>query len=634
MLTFDIAGAQIDGARDYQEDAFLITRLSSSSGERSASLVIVADGMGGHAAGNVASNMAVQTFNKHLTSNFPSEQMPTVLREAVLQANNSITETVRETAALKGMGCTLVATVIDDKELRWVSVGDSHLYLVRDGKVVKKNADHSYGGFLARMAEAGKPIEPEAGFSRNMLMSALTGDEIADIDSPDAALELQAGDRIVIASDGLDTLSHGKLVTQVEKAASAKECVDALLKAVQDARMPRQDNTTVIVVMVGEKSEFKARPIQSQKPGAAGSPLATGGGTNIGAATRPPPTPPMKPIPRERERENGGAGKLLAGLLALLVLGGGAGAYWYFALRQPSSELPPAVVAAEKIEPLVNEDVLTNGEPDTADAASDEEAGAPTDAASAAEPATPTAGTGETFADGLRGGGTGPKMVWLPTGRFQMGSPDTSADFSERPQHAVTLKRYAMSQYEVTIADYARFASSTGRRMPKTGDLDRATHPVFFVSWDDALAYTKWLSTQTGQAYRLPSEAEWEYGARGGTMSPYWWGRDIGAGKAHCFACDTGLDPRQPTKIGRFAANPYGVYDTAGNVEEWVYDCWHENYDGAPGDGAVFEGGDCGQRVVRGGAFSSGPKALRSAARGKFVAGTANDSVGFRVVRD
>ena len=171
MLTFDIAGAQIDGARDYQEDAFLITRLSNSSGERSASLVIVADGMGGHAAGNVASNMAVQTFNKHLTSSYPSDAMSTVLREAVLQANNSITETVRETAALKGMGCTLVATIIDDTELRWVSVGDSHLYLVRDGKVLKKNADHSYGGFLARMAEQGKPIEPEAGFSRNMLMS-------------------------------------------------------------------------------------------------------------------------------------------------------------------------------------------------------------------------------------------------------------------------------------------------------------------------------------------------------------------------------------------------------------------------------------------------------------------------------
>jgi len=632
MLTFDIAGAQIDGARDYQEDAFLITRLSSSSGERTASLVIVADGMGGHAAGNVASNMAVQTFNKHLTSNFPSERMSAVLREAVLQANGSITETVRETAALKGMGCTLVATVIDDKELRWVSVGDSHLYLIRESKVIKKNADHSYGGFLARMAEAGKPIEPEAGFSRNMLMSALTGDEIADIDCPDGPFELQPGDRVIIASDGLDTLSHGKLVSLAEKAGSAKECVDALLKAVQDARMPRQDNTTVIVVMVGEKSEFKAaRPIHAQKPSATPSPLATGGGTNIGAATRPPPTPPAKPIQRETAKRGGG-GKLLVGLLALLVLGGGGGAWWYFSMHRPANELPPAIAAEAQVEPLINEEVLGGEE----SAASDELAAeASTDEAAPAAPvAAPTTGTGETFADGLRGGGRGPKMVWLPAGTYLMGSPDTSADFSERPQHAVTLKRYAMSQYEVTIADYARFAAATGRKMPKTGALDRATHPMFFVSWDDALAYTRWLSAQTGKSYRLPSEAEWEYGARGGTTTPYWWGRGIDAGKAHCFACKTGLDPRQPTKIGHFEANPYGLFDTAGNVEEWVHDCWHDDYEGAPSDGSVFEGGDCGEHVVRGGAYSSGPKALRSTTRNKFPSATANDGVGFRVVRD
>jgi len=630
MLTFDIAGAQIDGARDYQEDAFLITRLSNSSGDRGASLIIVADGMGGHAAGNVASNMAVQTFNKHLTSHFPSEQMSSVLREAVLQANNSITETVRETAALKGMGCTLVATVIDDKDLRWVSVGDSHLYLVRDGQVLKKNADHSYGGFLARMAEAGKPIEPEAGFSRNMLMSALTGDDIADIDCPDNALELQPGDRVIIASDGLDTLSHGKLATHVEKAGTAKECVDALLKAVQDARMPRQDNTTVIVVMVGEKSEFKARPVASAKPQPTPSLLATGGGTNIGAATRPPPTPPVKPVQRETQRESGGAGKLLGVLGVLLLLGGAGGTYWYFSQQQTRLPVPPTA-DGKPIEPLVNEAVLS-GEPAAEDASADvpDEAATPAPAADAA----PTTGTGETFADSLRGGGSGPKMVWLPAGTYRMGSPDTTADFAERPQHAVTLPRFAMSQYEVTIADYARFAGATGRKMPKTGNLDRASHPVFFVSWDDALAYTKWLSAQTGKSYRLPSEAEWEYGARGGTTTSFWWGRDVGAGKAHCFACDTGLDPRAPTKVGRFPANPYGLYDTAGNVEEWVYDCYHDSYDGAPSDGSVFEGGDCRNRVVRGGAFSSGPKALHSSTRNKFPAGAANDSIGFRVVRD
>ncbi len=620
MLTFDIAGAQIDGARDYQEDAFLITRLSNSTGERSASLIIVADGMGGHAAGNVASNMAVQTFNKHLTSNFPSDAMSAVLREAVLQANNSITETVRETAALKGMGCTLVATIIDDTELRWVSVGDSHLYLIRDGKVHKKNADHSYGGFLARMAEQGKPIEPEAGFSRNMLMSALTGDEIADIDCPETVLDIQAGDRIIIASDGLDTLSHGKLASHLEKGNSARECVDALLKAVQDARMPRQDNTTVIVVMVGEKSEFKARPATSAKvrPTTPLPPNPAAGGTNIGAANRPPPASAPKPIPRQIERS--GSGKLLALLGVVLLLGGGA-TYWYFSGHQPAERvLPPDDGGgATKLEPIINEQALTGEAPDQADV----------EAAPPAVEAAPTTGTGETFSDG-----GGPKMVWLPAGSFLMGSPDSSTEASERPQRLVKVPHFAISQYEVTIAEYARFTGVTGRKQPRTSDLDRTTHPVFFVSWDDALAYSKWLSQRTGKRYRLPTEAEWEYAARGGTTGNYWWGRDIDAGKAHCFACDTGLDPRQPTKVGRFPANAYGVYDTAGNVEEWVYDCYHETYAGAPADTSVFEGGDCSNRVVRGGGYSSGPKALRAATRSKFPAGSANDSIGFRVARD
>ncbi len=615
MLTFDIAGAQIDGARDYQEDAFLITRLSDSTGTRSASLIIVADGMGGHAAGNVASNMATQTFNKHLTSHFPAASMSAVLREAVLQANNSIAETVRETAALKGMGCTLVASVIDDTELRWVSVGDSHLYLIRDGAVHKKNADHSYGGFLNRMAEQGKPIEPEAGFSRNMLMSALTGDEIADIDCPESSVALQAGDRVIIASDGLDTLNHGKILSSLEKCGSAKECVDALLKAVQDAKMPRQDNTTVVVALVGEKSEFKAaRPVVStaKRPHPAV------------AATRPPPI--ARPIQQEPERRGNGA-TVLATIAAVLLVAAGGGAWWFFAGQGSAPPIPAAERrAAAAAGPIINEAVML-----------EEEAAKTAEAAAAAEPvveAAPTTGTGETFADGLRGGGSGPKMVWLPAGTYAMGSPDNTADFSERPQHPVSLPRFAIGQYEVTIAEYARFAGATGRKLPKTGDLDRATHPVFFVTWDDALAYVKWLSSQTGKSYRLPTEAEWEYAARGGTTGNYWWGRDLEAGKAHCFACETGLDPRQPTRIGRFEANPYGLYDTAGNVEEWVHDCFHDSYEGAPGDGSVFEGGDCRHRVVRGGGYSSGPKGLRASARNKFHQDSANDGIGFRVARD
>ena len=608
MLTFDIAGAQIDGARDYQEDAFLITRLSDPGGERTASLVIVADGMGGHAAGNVASNMAVQTFNKHLTSNFPSDSITPVLREAVLQANNSITETVRETAALKGMGCTLVCALVEDTHLRWVSVGDSHLYLIRGKELTKANADHSYGGFLARMAEQGKPIEPEAGFSRNMLMSALTGDEIADIDCPDTPLALQAGDRIIVASDGLDTLSHGKLLSAIATCASAREAVDSILKAVQDAKMPRQDNTTVVAILVGEKVVQPA-------------PKAERGARMLNVATALPPPSRAAPIPIDDSTESSSLGKLLGigALLLAVALGGG---YWFWQQQATPIVAPlPELVTAET-EPALVASVDENAETgETAEAPA-------TTPAHDEVPAAPVAGTGETFREGA-----GPLMVQVPTGTFMMGSPDSAADFSERPQHPVRLDKFAIGVYEITIAEYAKFARANGRRLPKTGDLEQRAHPVFFVSWNDALAYTQWLSKQTGKDYRLPSEAQWEYAARAGTSSHYWWGRDLGEGKAHCLACESGLDPRQPTRSGRFGANRYGLFDTAGNVQEWVYDCYHDNYDGAPTDGSVFEGGDCKHRVIRGGAFSNGPKSLRSAARGKLQADSANDSVGFRVVR-
>lgn len=607
MLTFDIAGAQIDGARDYQEDAFLITRLSDPSGERTASLVVVADGMGGHAAGNVASNMAVQTFNKHLTSNYPSETLSSVLREAALQANNSITETVRETAALKGMGCTLVAAVVEAQSLRWVSVGDSHLYLVRDREIKKQNADHSYGGFLARMAEQGKPIEPEAGFSRNMLMSALTGDEIADIDCPETPLDLRVGDRLVIASDGLDTLSHGKVLTFMDNASSARDCVDALLKAVQDAKMPRQDNTTIVVVVVGEKSS----PTPKVEP-------AVTRLTNVASA--PPPPPRVAPMPIEASDESTGPGKLIvAGVLALALMGGGGYWYWQHRSQTAPAPLPDLTVPEQPPAP-------TAGTPPTTPAPAVEEASVKPPAVTP-EP-TPTAGTGTTFRDGA-----GPLMVQIPPGSFLMGSPDTAAEFNERPQHAVKLSKFAIGVYEVTIAEYGRFAAATGRRMPKTGALEHTKNPVFFISWNDALNYTQWLSKNTGHDYRLPSEAQWEYAARAGTSTNYWWGRELGEGHAHCFACETGLDSRVPTKVGRFKPNPFGVYDTVGNVQEWVYDCYHDNYNGAPADGSVFEGGDCKLRVVRGGAFSSGPKGLRATARDKLRAESANDSLGFRVVR-
>ena len=606
MLTFDISGAQIDGARDYQEDAFLITHLGDSDSE-GGSLVIVADGMGGHAAGNVASNMAVQTFNKHVTSNFPNENLSDVLRESVQRANNSISETVRETAALKGMGCTLVAAIMEEKFIRWVSVGDSHLYLIRNHEVKKKNADHSYGGLLDRMAAEGTPVEPEAGFSRNMLMSALTGEDIAEIDCPETPLELEAGDRIIVASDGLDTLSPGKVLSFADEATSPKECVEALLKGVEDAKMPRQDNTTVVIIDVGEKEEAQTSPAVVVP-----EPVST-----------PDAPPPQSSVVEEDKSAKSGAGMIIA-IVVLLLLGIGGGGYWY--MNQGPSDVIDATESVEADEDEIVDDPEVALDPQPEDSIPDP----PPPTVVVATPVV----RGEKFTDTLKAGGPAPTMVWLPGGRFTMGSRASTTDFNEHPQHAVAVQPFAISTHEITIAEYAKFAKSTSRKIPKTGDLDAATMPIFFVSWNDTLAYTKWLSTQSGKTYRIPTEAEWEYAVRGGTTTVYWWGRQLGRDNGHCFACETGLDRRQPTKIGRFDPNPFGIYDLTGNVEEWVYDCYNKNYEGAPSDGSVFEGGDCSVRITRGGAYSSGPKALRSSARSKFRFDTGNDSIGIRVVRD
>jgi len=227
----------------------------------------------------------------------------------------------------------------------------------------------------------------------------------------------------------------------------------------------------------------------------------------------------------------------------------------------------------------------------------------------------------------------GPVMVNVPGARFQMGSTSMSGNYEERPRHPVSVAGFAIGKFEVTVEEYLRFARATGRAVPKSLQGARASHPVTHVTWDDALAYTRWLSKETGAVYRLPSKAQWEYAARGGSASPYWWGFEFKTRMAHCFDCDTGLDPRIPTDVGRFPPNPFGLYDTAGNVSEWVYDCFHETYEGAPDDGAVFEGGQCEWRIARGGSFSNPSTSLRSAKRYKMKPEKKYDNVGFRVIR-
>ena len=135
-VEFDIASDQIDGARDYQEDAFMVNNLGEAENGDICSLIIMADGMGGHAAGNVASNMVIATFNKSFQSNFPTTNIAEALTEALNRSNEQIRASVKETPQLRGMGCTMVTAYVQDDNLYWVSVGDSHLYLIRDRELI------------------------------------------------------------------------------------------------------------------------------------------------------------------------------------------------------------------------------------------------------------------------------------------------------------------------------------------------------------------------------------------------------------------------------------------------------------------------------------------------------------------
>lgn len=645
-LEFELAGSQIDGARDYQEDAFLITNLTDANGKPSA-LVVIADGMGGHAAGNVASNMAVQAFNKHVSANYPSENISEVLEQAVVKANNSIKETVGETPALAGMGCTMVAAILEEGKMWWASVGDSHCYLVRDRELTKKNADHSYGGFLDRMEADGTPVEPEPGLSRNMLMSAITGEDINEIDVPVNPFELQAGDRIILCSDGLDTLSAGKIIQYSEWSESTKECADALMTAVEEANMPRQDNTTAVVVNVIDKAE--APPAEEPVTEDVGETTAEISVAEVSTEeVEPDPEPQVgQPAFVEPEVETVDEAPksktgLMIGIAAAVILVVGGVAFTMMG-KKPDQQAEPAVAELEMETESETADEQAMDEPvaeeeETSVAIVEQEeviTETPAEAAPVAEPASEkvTASAGKTIQDNLKSGGKGPLMVVIPAGKFAMGST-SSRNSDERPRHEVSVKQFAASQYEITFAEYDLFAKAKGKKTPDSLYLDRATHPVIFVSWDDAYYYTKWLSEETGAKYRLATEAEWEYLASTGKKTTFWWGYDEEPNRAHCFGCGTNLDPRKPTKVGSFEANAFGLYDTAGNVGEWVHDCWHANYKGAPADAEVWEGGDCSYRVVRGGAYSSPPQSIRNAKRDKFKSDKAYDHIGIRVVRE
>jgi formylglycine-generating enzyme required for sulfatase activity len=275
-----------------------------------------------------------------------------------------------------------------------------------------------------------------------------------------------------------------------------------------------------------------------------------------------------------------------------------------------------------------------------------------------------------------------PRMVVIPPGEFTMGSPASEAGrgVEEGPQRQVAIAQpFALGRTEVTVAEFRRFADETGyktdaERDPRAqgcsgfiyadpaaasaeppavtswrspGLTQAESHPVLCVSWNDARSYAQWLSKKTGKRYRLPSEAEWEYAARAGSVTARYWGDDPvqacrfanvadqsrfqtwGFGQKH--ECTDGHYFTAPA--GGYAPNRFGLYDMLGNAWEWTEDCWNASYAGAPQDGSAWLAGDCAQRVSRGGSWSTVPRFARSAARSKNTADSRDNLTGFRLAR-
>ena len=241
----------------------------------------------------------------------------------------------------------------------------------------------------------------------------------------------------------------------------------------------------------------------------------------------------------------------------------------------------------------------------------------------------------------------------IPAGRFYMGScrrapcpsgvgVDDEADDNETPQHEVHIRRgFRMGVHEVTVGQFKQYIAAAGRDDLLSNDFikynvnDRA--PVVEVSWYDAQGFIGWLNIKEGtSAYRLPSEAEWEYAARAGTTTRYSWGNEIGRNRANCDGCGSRWDDERPAPVGSFAANAFGLYDMHGNVWEWVADCWHGSYKGAPTDGSAWTSGcSSGARaVLRGGSWVNYPQFLRSAGRGRGSPSDRYNRRGFRLVQD
>jgi formylglycine-generating enzyme required for sulfatase activity/class 3 adenylate cyclase len=218
-----------------------------------------------------------------------------------------------------------------------------------------------------------------------------------------------------------------------------------------------------------------------------------------------------------------------------------------------------------------------------------------------------------------------PETIALRGGSFAMGSNE---ELSEKPVHQATIKPFAMGKFPVSVQEWNACAAARACGFVATGKDDA---PVTNVSWTDAKQYVAWLAETTRKPYRLPTEAEWEYAARGGTQTKYWWGDQFQPGMANCKNCTDIATTEQPIKVGSLKPNPFGLYDMGGGIDQWVEDCWHKNYQGAPADGSAWAESDCPSHVIRSGSWRNDARYARPSNRDSYDTNVRYPTHGFRV---
>jgi formylglycine-generating enzyme required for sulfatase activity len=330
------------------------------------------------------------------------------------------------------------------------------------------------------------------------------------------------------------------------------------------------------------------------------------------APPRPQPAPAKAATPPPKKKSGSSVPVMVGGLASIIIAG------WALSMVLPGqddsnagsdSEQAATTEASLSAPPEPELPIIEIASAETSDAAPEQPVEAP------AEPAAPPAPVCEVC----------PAMVAVSAGKFQMGSPATEAGREpiEGPVHEVTVKSFWISKSEITHAQWMACVEGGGCNGHRPGAPSSDAMPVAAISWRDATAYTTWLSEETGRTYRLPTEAEWEYAARGGTSTAYWWGDRFDAAKA----------PRDKIRdAASLPENPFGLQGMLGNVGEWTQDCYVNGYTDAPADGSAVTSGDCSRRVVRGGSIKSNPSAHRAANRARLSVTTRDRQYGFRVV--